>query len=198
VNSTSPGTACLIKNLEIAYNKMSDIYTRNMLSKIRGTINESPKELPKSGMITEQDNLNSRFRILMEEATENSGVSDGIVISIRDTQFGNVRSSQENMLCQTIPSVSFKEDALKYYPQNGTTSENLVLNGSIEGIGITFQFKYKDSSGDGCYIWADAVQLSEENVKTIAKVRSAFENWRDSINKDGELLSELRKWATKN
>ena len=178
---------------------MSDIYIRNMLSKIRGTLKTQPAELPSQCMITEQDNLNTRFRILMEEAEnanqEGNGndAGEGFVINANDTQFGSVRSAQEKMLKTTIPGASLSNDALKYYPQ----IDNIVLNGSIDSLGITFQFKYRDSSGDGCYLWADGVQLSQENTTTIDKIRSAFENWRQSIEKDGELLGELKKWSAR-
>jgi len=172
---------------------MSDTYTRSMLSKIRGA-GKPVNDLPSCGMITERDNLNTRFRVLMEEAeNKGAGQNESLTISAHDSQFGSVRAAQEKMLTTTIPGASLKEDALKYYPG----MDNIVLNGTIESIGVTFQFKYRDSSGDGCYIWADGVQLSHENVTTIDKVRSAFENWRQSIDKDGALMGELKKWASR-
>ena len=172
---------------------MSDIYTKNMLSKIRGTGKTEPADLPHGSMITERDNLNTRFRILMEEASNGTEHNEGFVISANDSQFGSVRSAQEKMLTTTIPGVSLKDDALKYYPD----MENIVLNGTIESIGVTFQFKYRDPSGDGCYIWADGVQLSHENVTTIDKIRSALENWRQSVDQDGALVGELKRWASR-
>ena len=129
----------------------------------------------------------------MEEATASNDTGKSFTISSNDTQFGSVRQAQEKMLKTTIPGVTLKPDALVYYPN----LDNLVLNGSIESLGITFQFKYRDSSGDGCYIWAEGVQMTSENVTTIEKLRSAFENWRQSIEKDGELMEELKKWSMK-
>jgi hypothetical protein len=172
---------------------MSDIFTRKMLSKIRSTQCSSPVDLPRENTITESDNINTRFRILMEEATASNDTGKSFTISSNDTQFGSVRQAQEKMLKTTIPGVTLKPDALVYYPN----LDNLVLNGSIESLGITFQFKYRDSSGDGCYIWAEGVQMTSENVTTIEKLRSAFENWRQSIEKDGELMEELKKWSMK-
>lgn len=172
---------------------MSDIFTRKMLSKIRSTQYSSPVDLPRENTITESDNINTRFRILMEEATASNDTWKSFTISSNDTQFGSVRQAQEKMLKTTIPGVTLNPDALVYYPN----LDNLVLNGSIESLGITFQFKYRDSSGDGCYIWAEGVQMTSENVTTIEKLRSAFENWRQSIEKDGELMEELKKWSMK-
>ena len=64
-----------------------------------------------------------------------------------------------------------------YYPEN----KDLVLTGKINALNLAFQFRYNDPSGDGCYIWANALQLTETNNRTIGKVRDAFVNWKNSL-----------------
>jgi hypothetical protein len=74
----------------------------------------------------------------------------------------------------------------------------LVLNAEVSGLGVTFQFRYKDPSGDGCYIWAEGLQLSDANLRTVEKIRDAFLNWKESLVQDGDLLDKLNKEANKN
>ena len=165
-------------------------YTRNMLMEIRKRT-KLQVDLPKGEPIVEKQNLNNRFSVLMEEAVadvkknflreEEEKKSDDNVYVVRklDTQFGSTRQTQEATIRKTIGDVEFKEDALKYYPE------------------ITFQFRYKDPSGDGCYIWADGLQMTETNATTIAKIRDCFLNWKQSLVDDGDLMEKLYKAATR-
>ena len=82
---------------------------------------------------------------------------------------------------------------MKYYPE----IQDLVINGEVTGLGITFQFRYKDPSGEGCYIWCEGVQLTDSNSRTIEKIRDAFLNWKQSLVEDGDLLDKLHKEANK-
>lgn len=107
--------------------------------------------------------------------------------------FGDVLSSQKDAIRKTIGDVSFKEDALKYYPD----IHDIVINGEVVGIGVTFQFRYKDRSGDGCYIWNDGLQLTDANLRTVEKIRDAFINWKQSLTEDGDLIDKIDKEANK-
>lgn len=183
-------------------------FTRKMLQNIR--LNEQRNlDLPKGKVVVEADTLNNRFNILMEEAvtdikkkrvneeTDNSNDSnEGNVFVIRksDVQFGNTRQTQENTVRKTIGDVEFKDDGLKYYPK----IKDLVLNGELNGVGVTFQFRYKDPSGDGCYIWADGLQLTETNARIIGKIRDCFLNWKQSLVDDGDLMEKLYKASQRN
>lgn len=180
-------------------------YTRNMLMEIRKRTKQQV-DLPKGEPIVEKQNLNNRFSVLMEEAVadvkknflreEEEKKSDDNVYVVRklDTQFGSTRQTQEATIRKTIGDVEFKEDALKYYPE----IKDLAINGELNGLGLTFQFRYKDPSGDGCYIWADGLQLSDANTKTVEKIRDAFQNWKQSLVDDGDLMSKLDREANRN
>ena len=173
---------------------MSDYMTRKMLSEIRKAVDTYNKaELPTQKMVVEHDNIYSRFNILMEEAERNAG-QDALVITSKDVQFGSVRASQEDAIRKTVGDVTLKPDALKYYP----SIHDLVINGEVSGLGMTFQFRYKDPSGDGCYIWADGLQMTDANLRTIEKIRDAFLNWKQSLVEDGDLLQKLEKQANRN
>lgn len=182
-------------------------YSRKMLTEIR-KMQKQDVELPKSETINESDTINSRFKILMEEALtdvkkkpineendseKKSDEGEPFVVRKTDVQFGNTRQTQESTIRKTIGDVDFKEDALKYYPD----IKDLVINGELNGLGVTFQFRYKDPSGDGCYIWADGLQLTDTNAKTISKIRDCFLNWKQTLVDDGDLMEKLYKAATR-
>lgn len=164
----------MVKNLIINYTYMDsvEIVTRKMLAAIR----ESKDKKNSASLLTEDENKGDNF-----------------VITKNTPQFGDVRVSQEESLIKTIKeSISFDENALVYYPNN----KDLVLTGKINSLSLTFQFRYNDPSGEGCYIWATALQLTETNDRTLGKVRDAFVNWKNTLITDGDLLDKLHKAAT--
>lgn len=172
---------------------MSDLVTRNILNRIRKVVQESEAiDLPEGSDILTENTLFRKFQKIIRESVENEN-NKPFVISQSSVQFGTVRASQEDMLKKTIGDVSLKSDALKYYPG----IQDLVINGEVSGLGVSFQFRYKDPSGDGCYIWADGLQLSDSNLRTIEKIRDAFLNWKQSLIEDGDLLQKLDKEANK-
>ena len=71
----------------------------------------------------------------------------------------------------------------------------MTLEGKINTLNMSFQFRYNDPSGQGIYVWTEALQLTEENTKTIGKLRNAFLNWKDSITQDGDLMEKLSRAA---
>lgn len=178
-------------------------YTRKMLTEIRKRMSEQNiTDLPRIEKLNESDNMLRRFNILMEEAEvdlkkksvkDNEPDEKAFIVKTSDVQFGSVRSSQEDAIRKTVGDVKLKDDAMKYYPE----IQDLVINGEVTGLGITFQFRYKDPSGEGCYIWCEGVQLTDSNSRTIEKIRDAFLNWKQSLVEDGDLLDKLHKEANK-
>lgn len=179
--------------------------TKKMLATLRqGRVDEARKAAEDFVVeAKENDNFLTRSRILMEEAvkenkkkvlTEEEKVDDEHKESFeitKDTpQFGDVRTSQEEAIRKAINNnVKFEEKALKYYPD----AEDMTLDGNIPSLNLDFQFRYNDPSGDGCYVWTEAMQLTDTNARTLGKIRDAFSNWKDSITQDGDLMSKLKK-----
>lgn len=181
--------------------------TRKMLDTLRkGRVDEARRAAEQ--FVTEaqeQDNFLTRSKILMQEAidenkkkilTEEEEVddshSDSFDITKNTPQFGDVRTSQEEAIRKAINgNVQFEENALKYYPK----ADDMTLNGKIPSLNLDFQFRYNDPSGDGVYVWTNAMQLTDTNARTIGKIRDAFSNWKDSITQDGDLMEKLKKAA---
>lgn len=184
--------------------------TKKMLATLRE--NRYAKEVEASKVFVnekkENDNFITRSKILMEEAvndkkkvlTEEEKIDDDhkktFDINKNTPQFGDVRTSQEEAIRKAInDNVTFETNALKYYPD----ANDMTLDGKIPSLNLTFQFRYSDPSGaDGCYLWCDAMQLSETNARTIGKVRDAYMNWRNSITSDSDLMEKLKKAASSN
>jgi hypothetical protein len=186
------------------------IITRKMLDKLREGRDRQAREAAEQFVVEakEEDNFLTRSKILMEETVENSkkkilneedesaDASHDNYFEIRPNtpQFGDVRTSQEEVLKKTIgENIALDEGALKYYPD----SDDMTLEGKIMALNMEFQFRYSDPSGQGVYIWTEAMQLTEENTRTIGKLRNAFLNWKDSITQDGDLMLKLKKAANK-
>lgn len=117
----------------------------------------------------------------------NEGASS-LPITTNTPQFADVREAQEEAIIKTIgENVEFDDKSLVFYAKN----KDLVFTGKIPPLNITFQFRYNDPSGDGCYIWANALQLTETNNRTVGKIRDAFVNWKNTLVQDGDLFKRL-------
>ena len=179
---------------------MEDI-TRKMIKVIRDHKDKDGIEKSKYFISErkEEDNFLTRSKILMEEAAEKSkkkeedGKYDEKFYIKKDTkQFGDIRTSQEETLKKTVGErVELDANSLVFYPK----ASDMTLTGKIPHLNISFQFRYEDPSGDGVYVWANALQLTESNERTLGKIRDAFMNWKDSSTEDGDLMENLKKAA---
>lgn len=159
---------------------MEKDFTRNMLNSIRS--------------LQEHKNVKETSNLLNEDMSNhltNNG-EKGIPIKKNTPQFGDVRASQEDSLVKTIgEGVELSDDALVFYPE----SKNMVLSGKITSLNAFFQFNFNDTSGDGCYLWTNALQLTDTNTRTIGKLRDAFVNWKTSLLQNSDLLDKLQMQA---
>lgn len=174
--------------------------TQKMLRKIREGIEKNKKVLPPLNEEEKNDapkNFLRKAEMLMEEVekkNEEGGHDRKFVIHKNTPQFGDIRTSQEETLKKTISEqITLGDDALTYYPD----SNDMVLDGKITSLNMSFQFRFNDPSGDGCYIWTDALQLTETNSRTIGKVRDAFLNWKSSLIENGDLMDKLKRAANR-
>lgn len=144
--------------------------------------------------IVSRINEDLKKKVITEENEPSSNNNETKFNITKNTpQYGDVRVSQEESLRKTLgEDIEMKEDGLCYYPNN----KDLVLTAKIDSLNLVFQFKYRDQSGDGCYIWANGLQLTETNERTIGKIRDSFKNWKDNLIQNADLLEKLHKSAT--
>lgn len=179
--------------------------TKKMLNTIRESVFNDLKVKPLMNEEThERDSFLRRCEILMEEAErkhllkeefedERQNSVKNFIIRSNDPQFKNLRVSQEDALRKTIGDIQLKDDALIYHPD----VDDITLKGLVNGLNIQFYFRYNDASGDGCYITCSDLQLTDANVQTIAKIRSAFQNWKQGLISDGNIMNDLEKAVEK-
>jgi len=184
---------------------MADSVTKKMLETLRRGRVEQAKWAAEQFIneSSEKDNFLTRSKILMQEAvdenkkkilTEEEDIdenhSESLDINKDTPQFGDLRTSQEEAIRKTLnTNVQFEEKALKYYPK----ADDITLDGKIPSLNIQFQFRYNEPSGQGCFVWASALQLTDENVRTVGKIHDAFNNWKDSITSEPDLMNKLKK-----
>lgn len=181
--------------------------TKMMLDKLRASrYLKEEKALNDFAFETkENDNFLTRSKILMQEAVkelfkenmvnEEASHEKELVIDKNTPQFGDIRTSQEEMIRKTIgDNVVMDSNALKFYP----LANDMTLDGKIPSLNMTFQFRFADPSGDGVYVWTDGLQVTETNLRTIGKVRDAFLNWRQGIVQDADLMEKLKRAYERN
>ena len=164
---------------------MEDI-TRRMLE----TIRRKQEETRRRSIETPEE---FDKRMMTEGADKNPhGRAGDYDIKKDDVKFGKMLIAQEDQIRKTVGSVELDDEhALSYYlDENG--DGDLVLNGRIPSINVSFQFRYNDPSGDGCYIWGDGIQMSDSNATKVQELRNAFINWKEGINKDGSIMKDLK------
>ena len=193
---------------------MATDFTKKMLQTIRENTEKARKQNVQPLIVedtkVEEKNFLTQAKFLMEEAEreiqkknlneEKHEINDenhekSFPITKKTPQFGDVRVSQEEALLKTIgEQIKLDDDSLLYYPD----AEDLVLNGEVKSLNTSFQFRFNDPSGQGVYIWADGLQLTEDNSRTLGKIRDAFLNWKQGLVQDGDLMDKLKKVASKN
>lgn len=141
--------------------------------------------------------LNTIRHMMTEEDASNQISDKGAIAITDDPKFGQqvLSSQKEEFKASVDGGAEFsagneenpEDSPLIYFPDNG----NLVFSGKIRNI--KWQFVLKDESGEGCYIWADKLQLTKANMATLNKVQGFFENWRDNWQKEGASLDKLKK-----
>lgn len=135
------------------------------------------------------------LRMIRESKEEEKSSTKHIVIKSNDKRFGDVRKSQEQQVIKTLDNnVVFEENALLFYPE----IMDLTLNGEIPSLNTKFQFRYNDPSGDGCYVWANGLQLTETNTRSVGKLHDAFVNWKHGLIEESDLIEKMKKELTEN
>lgn len=132
--------------------------------------------------MNEYDETKKILRIINESRLVEEEENDGIPIT-DDAKFGNNVLSQQKEEAKKNIGADFRnyKTPLIYYKNDG----DVVFSGEIPDMNnLKFQFRYRDSSGLGCYIWVDGLQMTDENLKKINRIQGFYKNWKDSITKN--------------
>lgn len=127
-------------------------------------------------------NILNKIRAL-RESQENENVnesSEAVPYTQEDEQYATMLQT-----CKTQFGANFSntESPMLYYPSSGEA----VIFGEIPKLGeAKFQFRSKDSSGNGCYLFLTPVQLTDDNIRTMNTVLGVYKNWREELLKNDD------------
>jgi hypothetical protein len=182
--------------LKHLYKQMSNDVTRKMLDTMRKNSAKKEIEHPLVNENTDCKNFLDEARYLMERAKKkinedvNDGASSNYEINTNDSFFRQVLEQMQNQIKTTIgQNINYDKNPLKYDRETDT----LTIVGSIPALSLSFMFKNNDSTGDGCYIYGEYIQLSEANLKIIGKIRACYLNWYNGLVKDNDIVDKIRK-----
>jgi hypothetical protein len=103
------------------------------------------------------------------ENTNNNSVDENGVIELT----GEERKAQERTFRETVDK-SARFDVFNIYPK----ANNVVFGGVIERMGgLEFQFTLEDENG--LYITANNIQITDDVVRKIAKMKGYYDTWSD-------------------
>lgn len=120
-------------------------------------------------------NIFNSFRQALNESEEQNN-QNGVPYTQQDDLLQtSTRAAKE----QFGADFSKVDNAMYYFKDDG----NVILTGHVPSLNdISFQFKYKDSSGNGCYIWTDGqMVLSDDNLRTLSRIYGVYKNWKQEL-----------------
>lgn len=108
-------------------------------------------------------------------------------IGQKDSNEGAVPyTNQDEMLknslqpCRTQFGADFSKlkSPMLYYTEDG----DITLSGVIPSLNnAKFQYRYLEPSGNGCFLWVDGIQLTDDTISRINKIYGVYKNWRQQL-----------------
>ena len=122
--------------------------------------------------------LEEKKQIIKEASEWNSGYKEGIESIPYNMQDELMSSSIETCKKQFGADFENFKTPMLYYPKDG----DVVLSGEIGSLNnAKFQFRLKDPTGEGCFIWTEPIQLTETNINQLKVVYGVFKNWKTDL-----------------
>lgn len=120
------------------------------------------------------------FRLNESEENPKNDNKDSVPYTQQDDMLG---TSLQTCKTQFGADFSGTKTPMLYYPKDG----DIVLSGKISRLGdAEFQFRLKDPSGYGCFVWNTPLQLSDENLNTLKVIYGVYKNWKDDLHKSDD------------
>lgn len=82
--------------------------------------------------------------------------------------------------CRTQFGADFSKlkNPMLYYPEDG----DITLSGVIPSLNnAKFQYRLLEPSGNGCFIWLDSIQLTDDTINRINKIYGVYKNWKQQL-----------------
>lgn len=132
-------------------------------------------------LLSEGVNVNRVSSLLNEDSSEYDELKntkddvDAVPYSMQDEIMSNITQTAKT---QFGADFSQSKNPMLYYPKDG----DVTLSGTISSMNdAKFQFRYKDSSGNGCYVWVSPLQLTDETIRKLSIINGVFKNWKNDL-----------------
>ena len=130
--------------------------------------------------IVESLNAKRKVRTLLNEQTEQQS-TDSVPYTQQDELYTSIITTTK---AQFGADYSDNKTPMLYHPAANGTGEDITLTGKIAQLnGATFQFRFAESSGEGCFIWIEPLQLTEDNIRLLQKIHGVYKNWKADLSK---------------
>lgn len=113
--------------------------------------------------------------VVLNESEENDTDKDAVPYTKQDELLNN--SLQP---CRTQFGADFSKlkSPMLYFPQDG----DVTLSGVIPSLNnAKFQYRLLEPSGNGCFIWLDSIQLTDDTINRINKIYGVYKNWKQQL-----------------
>ena len=114
--------------------------------------------------------------LTINESSDNNENKESVPYTNQDELMTNIMNTAKTQFGADFSGI---KNPMRYYPADG----DVVLSGVIRDMNTSFQFRFKDSSGNGCYIWVESLQLSDDVIRRLSVIHGVFKNWKDDLTK---------------
>lgn len=139
------------------------------------TISDTIKAMRRIQDVGAMNVLNESEEFGQNSAEEKEGSQDAVPYTNQDEMLKN--SLQP---CRTQFGADFSKlkNPMLYYPQDG----DITLSGVIPSLNnAKFQYRFLEPSGNGCFLWLDSIQLTDDTINRINKIYGVYKNWRQQL-----------------
>lgn len=115
----------------------------------------------------------------LNESDNNIGQKDGNEGAVPYTnQDEMLKNSLQPCRTQFGADFSKLKSPMLYYTEDG----DITLSGVIPSLNnAKFQYRYLEPSGNGCFLWVDGIQLTDDTISRINKIYGVYKNWRQQL-----------------
>lgn len=151
----------ILRSMQTLENEVQDIMENVSLS------------LNEEATIGELNNITAGDDI--EEPDTDKGALDTVPYTTNDEMLSSI-----TQVCKERFGASFTKSKtpMLYYPKDG----DVTLTGEITSLNnAVFQFRFKDSTGNGCYVWVEPIHITDETIKTLNIINGVYKNWKNEL-----------------
>lgn len=131
------------------------------------------------------------IKVEQGEKMQNSptGTEDSVPYTPQDQLMSSITDTCKQQFGADFSNI---QHPMLYHPKDG----DITLSGEIPTMNnAKFQFRYKDSSGNGCYLWTSPVQLTDESLQTLSVMQGVFKNWKKELSTSEDIKPMTYKSA---